>query len=105
MRKDPLFNTDKEHVREFKTLRRVKGHQHNAIVISEVVGVGDERNLLKKFVEPCEFSRRTYELTQVLDSAVCLNGVFLFEFGEVTRCFQNMLEKFTCGQPIVTFAE
>ncbi len=67
VREDAFFHADEEHGGELETLGRVERHQHDAVVVVEVVGVGDQCHLLEELVEAGELACRADQLAEVLD--------------------------------------
>ena len=51
VREDALLDADEEHDGELEALGRVQRHQHDLIVVVEVVGVGHQRHLFEELVE------------------------------------------------------
>ena len=93
MREDPLLDADEEHDGELETLRRVQRHQHDLVVVVEVVGVGDERHLFEELVEHRELAGGSDELAQVLDASVRLDRVLGLELAEVPGLLDRGLQE------------
>ena len=54
VREHALLDADQEHDRELQPLGRVQRHQHDLVLdlaVGEVVGVGDQRDLLEELVD------------------------------------------------------
>ena len=93
VREDALLDADDEHDGELEPLGRVEGHQHDLIVVVEIVGVGDQRHLLEELVEHGELACRTDQLAEVLDPTVRLDGVLGLELAEIARVVDRGLEQ------------
>ena len=73
-------------------LRGMQGHQHDLIVVVELIGVGDERDLFHELVDDRELASRADEFAEVLDPGVRLDRVLRFELGQVAGAFERELE-------------
>ena len=73
---DPVLHPDDEHHRVLETLGGVQGHQrHPGGVAVDLVGVGDQADLLEEGVEVVGLAGRPDQLLDVLDAAGRLDGV------------------------------
>ena len=68
-------------------------HQHDLVVVVEVVGVGDQRHLLEELVEHGELACGSDQLAQVLDASVRLDRVLGLELGEVPGLLDRGLQQ------------
>ena len=93
VREDPFLDADEEHDRELEALGRVQRHQHDLVVVGDVVGVGDERDLLQELVEPRELAGRADELAEVLDPPGRLDGVLGLQLGQVAAPVERGLQQ------------
>ena len=94
VREDALLDADDEHRRELEALGRVQRHQHDLVVVRrELVGVGDQRDLLEELVEHGELASRPDQLAEVLDPPVGLDRVLGFELGEVAGLVDRRLQQ------------
>ena len=94
MREHALLRPDQEHDGELEALGRVERHQHDPrVVVVELVGVGDERDLLEELVDRGELAGRADQLAQVLQPAGRLDRVLRLELGEVAAALERLLEQ------------
>ena len=94
VREDALLHADQEHDRELQALGRVQRHQHDlVVVVVELVGVGDQRDLLEELVEPGELAGRADQLAEVLDPAGRLDRVLGLQLGEVAAVVERRLQQ------------
>ncbi len=99
MREDPFLDADQEDDGELQPLRRVERHQHDLIVIGDLVGVGDERDLFEELVHVGELACRADQLAEVLDAASGLDGVLGLQFGEVAGAVEGGLQDVAGPRP------
>ncbi|CAB4581269.1 unannotated protein [freshwater metagenome] len=93
MREDAVFETNHEHARELKALRRVQRHKNNSgIVVIERVSVGNETHLFKKFIHRTKVARGTNKFSKVFNASFGLDSVFDFEFFDVARTLQRRFD-------------
>ena len=92
VREHALFHAQQEDVGELESLGRVQRHQHHAVVVVEVVGVGHQRDLLEELVDPGVLAGRPDQLAEVLEATVRLDRCLGFELGEVARHLERVLQ-------------
>ena len=93
VREHTFFHTHEEHRGELQTLRGVERHQHDTVVVVEIVGVGHQGHLLEELVEPGELASRPDQLAEVLDASGGLDRAFGLELGEVAAVGQRRLQQ------------
>ena len=62
------------------------------VVVGELVGVGDEADLLEELVDGLELPGEADQLGQVLEPALGLDGVLGLQLGEVAAALEHRLE-------------
>ena len=93
----PFFQPDQEHQRELQALGRVQRHQRDARVFVVLVGIADQRGVVKEFAQRlaaiARVHGRIHQLAQVLDARQRLRRVLLLQQLDVAGTIQQELQQ------------
>lgn len=90
-----FLHAHQEHHRVLQPLGAVQRHQHDLVVVVELVGVGHQRHLLEELVGAGELACRADHLADVLQPAGRLHRAFHlgFQLGQVPAAVHDGLQQ------------